>query len=339
MAVKYPNSKQFRRELDDERLERRYLFLGEEEGEKEKFIERICRIAIEKPLERKNSTGRYHVDNDEFMAAADFALSPSMFSSRRICVMYGIDSLSAGSHGAVLHELIETLPDTSVLIMTSRENRPPPFMKPDILDRMKIVQFWRYFDSDIFNYIAMSFKRLGMEIDERAVTLLIDRTGNDIKKIDDAIDMIRFSGVAGPVTLETVRDSVDDVKDASVFNFVDLLFKRDPRALALCKKIHEEGTPALKTLYLVVRQAEMLEKYYSLVEEGVPVEESMKQAGVFSKNKENFWRYTELFPPHRLKRVFSLLGGADYALKSGGKPRELLSDPVFNLASEMIFSA
>lgn len=336
MAIKYPNSKQFKRELDDERLDGRYLFLGEEEGEKEKFVERICRIAIEKPLERKNSTGRYHVDNDEFMAAADFALSPSMFYSRRICIMYCIDALPVNRHGALFLEMMDALPDSTILIMTSRENRPPAFMKPGMLEKIKTVQFWRYFDSDIFNYITMSFKRLGIDADERAITLLIERTGNDIKKIDDAIDMIRFSGATGPVTVETVQNSVDDVKDASLFDFVDMLFKRDRRALTICKKIHDEGTPALKTLYLVVRQAEMLERYYSLVEEGVAVEESMKQAGVYSKNKENFWRYTELFPAHRLKRVFSLISGADYALKSGTRPQQLLSDPIFSLASEMI---
>ena len=87
MPTKYQNAKQFKRELDDDRLERMYLFLGEEEGEKDKCINRILVMAFDDQSERAHSTGRFHVENDEFMKAAEFILSPPLFTSRRVCVM------------------------------------------------------------------------------------------------------------------------------------------------------------------------------------------------------------------------------------------------------------
>jgi len=95
MPVKYPNAKQFKRELDGDRLERLYLFLGEEEGEKDKCINRIMVMAFNDPFERSHASCRFHMENDEFMTAADFVLSPSMFSSLRVCVIYNIDALRA----------------------------------------------------------------------------------------------------------------------------------------------------------------------------------------------------------------------------------------------------
>jgi DNA polymerase III delta subunit len=337
MPVKYPNSKQFKRELDSDQLEQGYLFLGEEEGEKDKCINRIIVMAFKDQSERARATGRFHIESDEFMSAAQFALSPSLFSERRVCVMNNIDSLAYAKHGAVFQELVRDLPDSAILIMTSRENKPPAFMD-QALDRFKVVQFWRYFDNDIHTYITASIRRLGLSIDEQALDILIERTGNDIKKIDDAIEMIRFSGEIGLVSADTVKNFIDDVKDVSVFDFVDALFRGDHRALALFKKVHEDGTPDLRVMYQIMRQAEMIENYYALVEGGMPPEEAMSKAGVYSKHREKFWRYTESFPRERLMRVFTMITGTDYKLKSGSASKELVANPVFNLVSDMLFS-
>ncbi len=337
MTTRYPNAKQFKRELDGDRLERRYLFLGEEEGDKDKIINRIMVMAFDDPGERSHAAGRFHVENDEFLAGAEFILSTPLFSTKRVCVMYNIDSLAAARHGGVFQEMVRDIPEQSILILTTREVRPPAFMTP-VLDRFKVVQFWRYFDSDIHAYITAAIRKLGLEIDDRAVELLVERTGNDIKKIDDAIDMIRFSGKTGLVDADLVKNCVDDVRDASVFDFVDALFRRDPKALGLCRKVREDETPDLRILYLIMRQAEMIETFYALVGSGVPPEEAMTKAGVYSKNREKFWRYTETFPRDRLRRVFALISGADYSLKSGSASKELIASPVFNLVSDMLFT-
>ncbi|MBN2161002.1 MAG: DNA polymerase III subunit delta [Spirochaetes bacterium] len=336
MTVKYPNAGQFKRELDSDRLERIYLFLGEEEGEKDKAINRITVMAFSDPNERSLATGRFHIENDDFMAAADFALSPPLFSSRRICIMYNIDSLPYARHKAVFQDLVVNLPDSAMLIMTSHEIRPPAFMA-ELLDRFKVVQFWRYFDKDIYNYILASFRKLGLPIDDRAVDILVERTGNDIKKIDDAIDMIRFSGETGRVDAEMIQYFIPDQKDANVFEFVDALFKKDTHALSLFKRIFEDGTPDLRVVYQVLRQAEIIEKYYSLAEEGAPAEEAMARAGVYSKNRGNFWLYTKAFPRSLLRRVFPLISATDYKLKSGGASKDLPANPVFNLANDILF--
>lgn len=336
MPEKYPNAKQFKRELDGDRLEQRYLFLGEEVGEKDKCINRICVMAFNDPNERAGGTGRFHIENDEFMNAVDFALSPPMFSARRVCVMYNIDALTA-KQGELFQDLLRELPDSTLLIMTTREIKPPPVMAK-ALGQFKIVQFWRYYDNDIYNYIAAAMRKRGLAIDDRALDLLVARTGNDIKKIDDAIDMIRFSGEAGTVTADMIKNFVDDLREATVYDFVDALFRREPRALSLFRKVNEEGTPDLRVVYQILRQAEMIETYYTLVEGGLPAEDAMSRAGVYSKNREKFRRYTESFPRERLRRVFTLIGVTDYRLKSGGASKELAANPVFGLAADILYS-
>jgi DNA polymerase III delta subunit len=93
VTVKYPNAKLFRQELERHRLDPAYLFLGEEEGEKDKYINRIIEMALPDQYMRTNAAGRFHIENEEFNSAVDFALSPSMFSSCRVCVMYNLNGL------------------------------------------------------------------------------------------------------------------------------------------------------------------------------------------------------------------------------------------------------
>ncbi len=335
--VRYPNAKQFKRELDGDRLEGRYLFLGEEEGEKDKCVNRIIVMAFNDPVERGYATGRFHVENGDYMAAAEFALSPPMFSSRRVCIMYNIDGLGQGKKSEEFNYLLDNLPESTLLVLTSRENRPPAFMEPAI-DTFKVVQFWRYFENDIYTYIASCIRKLGFSIDERAIELLVERTGSDIKKIDDAMEMIRFSGETGLIGAETIRNFIDDVRDTSVYDFIDALFKGETRALGLYKKLFEDGTPELRVVYLILRQAEMIERYHSLVAQGFTPDESMNKAGVFRKAKDDFRRYADSFPVQRLRRVFALCGAADWKLKSGGTSKELVANPVFNIVSTMVFT-
>ena len=81
----------------------------------------------------------------------------------------------------------------------------------------------------------------------------------------------------------------------------------------------------------------MIEQFYALTGEGVPPEEAMTRAGVYSKNRDKFWRYTESFPRDRLRRVFIMASAVDQKLKSGGLRRELVANPLFTMVSEMLY--
>jgi len=340
MALKkYPSSKVFKKELEGKKLSRLYLFMGEEEGEKDKFIQKILDLTFQNSEERNNSTGRFHIENDEFLAAADFALSQSMFSSTRVCIMRNIESLkSTKNNKLIFKDIMENLPDDTSLIMTTIKNRPPDFIPAAFLDKTKVVQFWKFFDNDIYNYIKAELKKTNLNIEEKALNLLIELTGKDIKKIDDALEMIKYSGQSDIITQNTIADLIHDVRNVSVYDFIDSLFKKQKRALHLFKKTLEEGTPEGRIFYEITRQVETLERYYILIEEGNNIDEAIKKCGIYSKNRDNFLSYTRLFPADKVKKIFKLITKADYKRKSGSSSKELVASPLFNLITEMLIA-
>ncbi len=338
LTKKNMNSKQFKKELALKNLDKIYLFTGEEEGEKEKIINEIIKIIFNENTEKNNSIGRFHIENDELLEAADFAISQSMFSMKKICIMKNIDSVKQKKNAKlILSDLFGSLPKGTTLIMTTRKNRAPDIINADMLKNIKTVQFWRYFENEISGYIKESLKKNNMNIDNRAAALILKYTGNNIKNIDEAVERLKFSGQTENITAETVKDILSDISDVTIYEFIDSLFLKEKRSLELFKKIIGKGIPELYILNLILRQCETLEKYYSLIKNNVPPKTAVKNCGVFEKNFGKFMNFTKNFPEKKIRKIFPIISGTDFEIKSSGKKQGITNDPLFVLTCEILF--
>lgn len=207
-----------------------------------------------------------------------------------------------------------------------------------MLEKMNVTQFWRHFDSDIYKYIQTSFQKKGIPAEEKAINMLITRTGKDIKKIDEAIEMIYYSGLEGPLTVNAIENYITDVKDVSIYEFIDALFMKHPGALKLYKKIHEDGIPEGRIFYEINRHLDQLEKYYYLSNKGTGIDDALKECGVFPRNKDKFLTFTRKYTRENLKEIFPLLGRTEVNRKSSQVSKKLISSPVFELVTAMIRS-
>ncbi|MDR3237792.1 MAG: hypothetical protein LBT84_04735, partial [Spirochaetia bacterium] len=219
--VKYPNAKVLKAELAKKKINRMYLFLGEEEGDKDKCIAEISSILFNESNYAAESIGRFHCENGEIMEAAGFALSSSMFSNTKLCVLYNIDAIPAGKKNQpiILDEIVDGLPDGTSLIATTIKNMPPSSLSAGALKKFQVIQFWRYFDSDISAYITANLRKHGFQTEDGAVNLIIANTGNDIRKIDEAIEILINSSSGKTISRESVISVISDDAEVSIFEF------------------------------------------------------------------------------------------------------------------------
>jgi DNA polymerase III delta subunit len=333
---KFPNSKQLIAELNSNKLESIYLFLGEEEGEKDKIINKIIDMKIKIQDEKSYSTRRFHMESGELQDAAEFAMTASMFSESKVCVILNIDSLKIKSDDKrVLNELLNTLPDSNIIIMTSQENQPPSIIDKKESKNIKTVQFWRFFDNDISTYIISSIRKKDMKIDIPAVNHLINLTGRDIKKIDEALEILTDSGEKS-ITPGIIKIYISDTKDVTVFEFVDSLFQKDKNCYLQLAKVLDNGTHELALLQLIMKQAELIEKYNHLTGTDLNSEAAMQQIGINPRNTKTFLESAKRFPSDSIKIIFPLIHEADKRIKSTGFSNNLASNPVFELVTNML---
>lgn len=333
--VKYPTSKQLAAELGKGLISKIYLFIGEEDGEKEKLITMISgRVFGEN--DTGYSSGRFHIELDEFMKAADFALSQSMFSDKKLCVMLNLENLQASAANlSVFNDMIINLPDSVVLIMTSSDNTVPKFIQKEILTAVKVYHFWRFFEKDLFIYIINSLKSHGVAIERDAAGLLVELLGQDIKKIDEALEKIIGYNI-NVATKDIISSLIHDEKGITIYNYIDALFKRDKKSLIILKKLIENNYPELVILNHIVRQSESIERFHNFLMNGLNEEDALKSLGISTRNRGDFIEYVKCVSPVAIKSFFSMFYVTDRKLKSRKNSKSILSNPLFNLTAEMI---
>jgi len=339
-----PSFKILNKELQKKKLHPIYLFLGDEEGEKDKAIKKIASILFESDEERKNSTSIFYMENsEELLSAGEFALSQSMFEDKKLCIMKDVDFISKTKENKfILSDIFLNLPGITTLIVTSsnkKDKNKVPAILSSIVKKtdIKTYIFWNFFDNDITNYIRISLSNINLSIDNKNISFLLEKTGNDIKKIDEAIEILRYSSQTEEISKENIEKFIANRKDVSIFEFIDLLFKKDPKALKYLREIYEENTPPLQILFHIVRESEIIEKYYKYKESGLLTNDAISKAGVYYKKTENFLKYTNKIKKEQLPKLFFAIAKCDLKIKSSTIPKNFLQNPIFSLAEDIIF--
>ncbi len=308
------NSKQLDKDLDKSNIERVYLFLGEEDGVKDKIIAKIKEKISNKNRNIGAVLQRFHLENGEFMNAADYALSQSLFSESKICVMLNIDSIQPlSSNLQLMDELIGNLPDKNTLIMTSSENNQPKIINAKIANKIRIVRFWRFFENDAVNYIKINLGRIGVVIDERAIHLMIELLGRDIRKIDGALEKISLSGEKR-ITEDYINQIILFERDVSIFDYIDALFKKEKKAFTLLRGMIDSGMHELIILNMITRQVDMLERYHQLIGD-TSLDTIMKELKISDRNRVPFLQYAGKFTSQNIKMIYPFILRAESKIK------------------------
>lgn len=331
---KFPSSRQLIGELENGKIYPIYLLIGEEEGEKDKCIQRIVQLAIPGVDSISLSTGNFHIEMDEFIQGVEFALSPSMFSAKKTCIMRNIDALPSSRENLdLLHELLYALPESHVIIMTSGKNFTPRFFKEEELTRARVYHFWKLFEKDLITYISDRLEKEQISIEPGAVTALLDLCGRDVRKIDEALDIMGCYTENGTITGETVKRMVTDQREVSLQDFVDVVFTGKGNVFGVLKKLLDNGIHELMILGSLIRRAEQFESYHALIAGGDSVGEALKKLSIPERKQKEFIAAAGENPPYRIKKMMYLLHRADNSIKSHRISREFSGHPLLELAA------
>jgi DNA polymerase III delta subunit len=341
---KYQTSKQFNAELSKGLKSNVFLFIGEEEGEKDKIINSILNMKFTDEDERIQNCGKYHISDDkdrlsEFMSAADFILSGSMFSNNRVCIIRNIEKVDANeSVKNIIDDIFTSTPAGTIIIMTCMTNKVPTLIGKKYEDLVQIVQFWKNFDSDLFNYIRKKLNDMRIKFDDKLIPLILELTGNDIKKIDEMLDMISMVSIDMPLNSGLLKDLAGGIRDITVFEFIDSLFLKEKRSLLHLKKLINEDTAELFILNMIIRQADLIEKYYNFIENNQNHEDALVRIGLgpSKRRKDTFTAILQKISRDELKEIYPRIAKAEYKIKSSGASQTLVNNPIFILSSEIL---
>lgn len=330
---RYQNSKQVAPDIEKGNLDRVYLFLGEEEGDKERFIEKIADKFLGTAEDRMLS--KFHCESGDIAAATQFAIESAMFSEKKMAVIYGIQSLLSKRDQSFVNQIIEEIPDSTVVVLVAPDNAPPKFISSGLIEKTRPVIFWRMFESELQTFINKTIRDAGRTIDPYAVTRILSLTGRDFHKVKDAVERI-LAGSEGAVSEKTVVTLIADEREISVFEFIDAFFKRRRDVMRLLSTVIEDKGSELGILALMQREIDRIEQYHVLRAAGKLHDEAVGELRINPKSIEDFAAYTRSWDQEAIRRLVIMMSRADYAAKSSRVSKSILSNPLAEMVTEFI---
>ena len=337
VKYKFPNSKIAAQSLSKGELSTSYLFLGEELGEKERFISIISDLYFGKktpPEQRLLST--FFAQNGEVPAAAGFTLSSSMFDPKKICVLNDIEKITIKGEQILVADMVRDIPDSTLLVLISGENNPPKYLSEETIGQLQPVVFWRMFENELQTHITQAFKEKGRIIEAAAARRIVSLTGRDLKKVNAAIDRVLIGTEENPVSEQTVISLIADEKEISIFELTDAILKRRKDSFRLLRKVLDEGSADLQILAILEREAKRIELYHDLKGKGLSHDDAIGELHINPKGMDDFLAYLRVFPEPAIREFMVLLSKADYAAKSSSYSSSILSGSIAGLIASTL---
>ncbi len=289
------------------------------------------------------------VTAQELVAACN---TPPFFSPRRLIIVEGLlqrlsrsaprrrarkrkeadDEDSLGAWQALV-DAVDTLPETTTLVFVEEDFAPasPLFealSKRAQAPRGKVERFPKLFKQDVIRWAAARARSLGLKIDQRVVTQLVDIVGTGVERdrktkgwdalwvLASEMEKLVVYANGKPVGESDVRALVA-AGDVEIWPLLDALVEgRFEAALRFLQRLQQTKEAG----YIL----QMMEREYRLV--GLAremLDQGQKSTQIASRLNIPDWKVDRLLdqaarcPPERLKRAFRAMAEADASIKRG----------------------
>jgi len=316
-----------------------FLFLGDEEGLKEKCITKIYEL-LEKQHGKDNvAFSRFHAESGDLDKFNEFTLSPSMFTPAKLAILSGADSIqSTNEHKKIFSDILSNIPSSSFILILANGYTVPKIIPKEHHNNIITVKFWRLFQNETEKYLIQSLNKAKIQYDHDALRFLIALLGNDVKKIDDAVEKISFSGV-DKITKEFLTDFIASERESNVFEFIDSVLQKSDRSFPLLHSLLLDGVYELSILALLTRQFENLMLYHKGIDAGKAPAEMLNNLGIKEKQHSKFIDSAGKFSIVMIEKIFSFIHETEASIKGGGQYKSFLSNPLVVLTEKILFSA
>jgi DNA polymerase-3 subunit delta len=169
---------------------------------------------------------------------------------------------------ALLDDLAAYLPDvpssTCLILVEPKALRPShPILKlvqaQEKLGRAKILSDSLPKDKELTGWIHRRVRSKGGDFSGQAIILLDRLVGKDLRLLDQEIDKLMLYAGERQVTADDVRSLVSLAREASIFDLVDCVGRREAdKALRLLHRMLDEGAEPLYLLAMLARQVRIL---------------------------------------------------------------------------------
>lgn len=257
-------------------------------------------------------------DWDELAAHSD---SLGLFADKRIIELH-LSSLKIGQEGsAALVRYTQRLSEDNLLLLSCGKLDASVGKSKWVkaLDAAGVVlQVWPMTGRGLKQWVEKRASAMGLRLDSEASAVLAERIEGNLVLCVQELKKLQLISGEDTVGVEDVVASVADCARYSVYEAVDSALAGDARrAIRVVRSLKEEGVEGTVLLWALARELRTLTAIATDVANGVPIEQALREHGVWQKRAATVRAALDRHEPHAWLGLMSMTRNIDLQLKRG----------------------
>lgn len=255
-----------------------YLLYGEEaylrRQYRDKLKEALCPDGDEMNITRFDGKGTSAVE------VADLAETLPFFADRRVIIIEESGWFKNGSDG--FEEKLKQFPETTFLIFVESEIDKRGKLYKTVKDMGYTAEMKTPKDKELLTWITIQCKQEGKQIMESAAQYLVEQVGVNMNVLQMELEkVLSYTIDSDLITLEAVQEVCSNQAENQIFDMLDAIGNQNrEKALALYHDLLALREPAMRILFLLTRQINILLQVSELVRLNMDNSSIASKAGI-----------------------------------------------------------
>ena len=326
MAAKAADSKQhmtqLKQQLSENKLEKLYLFFGDESFLIDFYIKKITQLVPHMDFPEFN---HILVNSEMPLAEVSEAMEAFPMMTDKKLVIINDSGAFKSKASAELKEFytrkIEQIPDDTVVIFRESDVDKRSGVYKTAQKYGFVGEFSHLDDTDLTTWVMREAKNLGRKIGKDEAALLISMSDRSLLTLKNELEKL-CSYVDSQITAPIIEKLASRSLEAKVFDLCDSMIKKDTScALCILEDLKTNKESPFGILYMAFSTYSKLLKCKLLMERKEPYDSFAESLGVprFSVNK--YKEGARLYTASQLKNILMLIVELDLSVKRGELPQ------------------
>jgi len=200
--------------------------------------------------------------NFDWQVLRDEASNMSLFSSRRILDLRLPSAKPGREGGKALKEFAENPPEDTVLLITAgkvEKNAKNSAWYKSIEASGVVVQCWPVSPDRLAEWVKNRCHLKGLQPDKDSIDFVCQHVEGNLLAADQEIDKLLLILGPGPVSYESIKESITQNSRFNVFELVDCALKGDKnRVIKVINGLKAEGTEPIIVAWALTKEVRLL---------------------------------------------------------------------------------
>lgn len=300
---------------------------GEDQGARKQALESAIKQTVTSAPDFNLSS--YRADRDDWQHIIAALHQSPMMSPRRAVVVENLDKLKAADSESLLRYLQSPVPSSLLCLVGTKVDQRSKWAKA-LKKAGPVLSFDPPKPWEMPGWLRAEASAQGLELDINAAGLVVELVGHHPDLLRSSLNLLRtYIGESTVITSEDVERLLANTREASVFELVDAVAKRNLfRAVQLLRGALSRGESPIMILNLLIRHYRQLAKCQALMQSSVPEKEWPRRVGVPPFGLKKLLEQARNVPPNRVLNQLIAMYNSETELKRRSHERDSIIEHI-----------